>query len=332
MKSAKKIILHIGFHKTGTTYLQKTWSANESVLSQNRIKYLPLHELRDGFTNLTYKRSHDDELRSFVRNSTKDHDVAIFSDENYIGLLTGLKRGSVYPDMASKIRDFLYWAGDDCEVSIYVSIRQYAEWIESVFLQTEENKRVLLRAGGHRNAIEKIKSMMGMFKDENIDSKFVQFMDRNAMRGISWVECLRRLRDAAPNHSITVWPFEAFARNNESIIGLFEKALNVHIPERITKRKNPTDSELMSKILKVAAAEARPEDLFKLRRFLRKNFSTDNGYAKRVFIQGKAREELITRYHRDLNEIKGMEDVNFHCFGFDEVIGHNERLNDPRRK
>ena len=287
------------------------------MLSENGIWYMPIHEIREAFTSRSYKRSQSSELKSFIQASLQKHDTAIYSDENYIGLLESLNSGVVYPQMAQKIRNFLSWAGSDCEVSIYVSIRNYANWIESSFLQLEDKYRVNSPKGIVQKTTHKIKSIMELLKDKDPEARFEKFLNQFDFNKFTWVKFLEQLRAAAPSCPITVWPFEAFTQDNEAIARVFESELKVDLPDRISVRKNPTDSELMSKILKVAKSEARPEDLMKLRNFLKRNFSTENGYGRRVLIKDEIRDQLTKSYQNDLQKIMEIKDPNLHRISFE---------------
>ena len=50
-----RILLHIGAHKTATSYMQKKLALNVDLLARRGIHYDPLEVFRKGFTPLPYK-------------------------------------------------------------------------------------------------------------------------------------------------------------------------------------------------------------------------------------------------------------------------------------
>ncbi|WP_213032645.1 hypothetical protein, partial [Acinetobacter radioresistens] len=74
----KKLILHLGVHKTATTYIQSKIYNSREVLSQAGIGCISLDDTRKYFTSkLTRSPSISKEAKSFL----ESHDVILLSDE-----------------------------------------------------------------------------------------------------------------------------------------------------------------------------------------------------------------------------------------------------------
>lgn len=92
----KTVILHVGPHKTGSTYIQKILVGNRSGLKQHRITYPNIYFFALGQHRIVDVLKTTDDLLT-VRNSIEkefsDFDYCIFSSENFANLgISGLER------------------------------------------------------------------------------------------------------------------------------------------------------------------------------------------------------------------------------------------------
>lgn len=117
----KKIYLHLGMHKTGTSFVQSTLRKNEAML-------------RDTGTRVVLGRESNEFLQSIDHDMIRDNwmnaecDVVVFSNENFVLL--------EYPervDLARELRDTAIDAGADVVMIFYV--RPAIEWIPSMWAQ-----------------------------------------------------------------------------------------------------------------------------------------------------------------------------------------------------
>ena len=78
--STKKVILHIGMHKTATTYIQHRLKRNTSLLSRSNIFYPSLRKTHLSLSKATRKRSFDD-WQILLDQAEKKHSNLLISAE-----------------------------------------------------------------------------------------------------------------------------------------------------------------------------------------------------------------------------------------------------------
>jgi hypothetical protein len=113
-KIMPRTVLHVGAHKTATTYLQSKLALNGDLLARQGVRYDRLDEFREKCTRmLNHPTEGDRDFVAGLKASMKDKTVVI-SDENLIGMSTDLVRsGSCYP----KARDRLAALGKILDLS-----------------------------------------------------------------------------------------------------------------------------------------------------------------------------------------------------------------------
>lgn len=141
----QRVIVHAGFHKTGTSSVQKTLEHNRQALSPH-VTIL----LRDDFKSLTdhsrlYARTPtEDRLRVIRRKARKlierrpQNLPLILSAEELTGPLPGRHGTAFYdaaPALLGAIRSGLRDALPEADVVIYLSTRNREAWLRSVWWQ-----------------------------------------------------------------------------------------------------------------------------------------------------------------------------------------------------
>jgi len=117
----KKIYLHLGTHKTGTSFVQFALRTNQDVLATMGVRPVVGAE-----SNLFLQGIDHDEIRS---NWMKDEcDVLVFSNENFV-----LADNPARLDLARELRDTAVRAGGDVTTVFYV--RPAVEWLPSMWAQ-----------------------------------------------------------------------------------------------------------------------------------------------------------------------------------------------------
>lgn len=209
----KNVILHIGAHKTATTYIQNTLHNNQETLANKGIAYIPLSEMRTGLTanlmNLDQKAS---ETLSSILNATsfQDFERLIISDENIIGGFNDIvKYNEVAPYGAKRLaRLKQVFKGYNLEVCF--SIRKQDEYISSMYCE-------YLRSAGKYIS----------FKE------FIKGFDFLAFR---WTDLITKFNNAVGNNALTVFSYDNFCENEKDI---FEKLIgeNADFLEEVTDKK-----------------------------------------------------------------------------------------------
>ncbi|MBK4214702.1 hypothetical protein JJJ17_02050 [Paracoccus caeni] len=176
--------VHIGCHKTGTTYLQNLLAANLSLLSREGVGYLPLSELRGDIIPKAISCEHPlGYIKSRI--STSGHDnlrSILLSDENIIGTCSEfVSTGVAYPNAEHKLKRIFR---DSDKVVFFMCIRRPSDFIVSAWAE----------------AI-RFRSYVGLDNFTNLVKN----------RGFSWFSVVRRIKDIIGENKLFVWTYE----NNE---------------------------------------------------------------------------------------------------------------------
>lgn len=201
------ILLHCGFHKTGTTYVQNKLWENRRLLAAHGIKYVRHRHTRKHFTvpyqlnareklGIDYKtKIGDAELAAirgefFAGHVGTEHPFALISDENFLGHAGDVARyGGLYrfrraflDALATQIE------GEDSveSVRIFCCIRNYADFFAASYSE-------YLRSA----------------KAENFEAPEVM-KERVFEKRPSWVSLLKSMRSRLPGAEIVVWRYEDF--------------------------------------------------------------------------------------------------------------------------
>lgn len=134
----KTLKLHLGAHKTATTYIQSQLSLNSKRLNSEDV-FIPMDRSRKTLTRAVKgKKWHFKNRRTLLRKlpELKGFSTLIISDENLLGIPNNLRDGTMYDNLHSdclKIKKFL----DDGETEffIYFSIRNYRKFAVSVYCE-----------------------------------------------------------------------------------------------------------------------------------------------------------------------------------------------------
>ncbi|WP_112323454.1 hypothetical protein [Oceanibium sediminis] len=186
-----KISLHLGAHKTASTYLQTALERNADLLAARRVGFVPLDDLRAEVTRRVWQRPGWDAERqakavrqaeAFLEPQLRRDDIdrLILSDENLIGtpgeIVLG---GQLYPDVAARLGALPgLLAGH--EVEIFLAVRPLINFTRSIYC-------------------ESLRAPLPEFTEPEA---FRAAWDRNAP---DWGQVIRRIRGAFPDSPITLW-------------------------------------------------------------------------------------------------------------------------------
>jgi len=129
-----RVLLHLGAHKTGTTYIQSNLSEQRERLAQSGTIYIPQAELRSLVVqNLGAARFNQWRIRQGLR-PFLDCDQLILSDENIIGGTLPVRNGILYPFLDERLHRLLR-ALDTVNVDVVLAIRDYAGYFVSMYCE-----------------------------------------------------------------------------------------------------------------------------------------------------------------------------------------------------
>ncbi len=200
-----KIHLHLGAHKTATTFVQSQLFDNRAGLAASHIGIVGIWVLRKRFTRLFEALSWLDPfwapltrmlLRARLNSILAEHhhrSLVILSDENLAGLIAGnYRRGGLYPAIGQRMRKLKSILSDH-EVKVFFSIRPYPDYLISSYLQ--------LAARGRAPSFE-------------------QFMARfpASMRG--WSEVVSALVAVMGKENVTICTYDWFRQDPSRLLRL----------------------------------------------------------------------------------------------------------------
>jgi hypothetical protein len=178
-----RTILHIGAHKTATTYMQKTLAINREELAAKGIHYDPLEVLRKNFTNsLQDPPKGNPEFVAALKDRIKVQDV-IVSEENMPGVPGDLVRNGVYYAHARERLAHIGVLLDVTAPEIFLAVREYSSFLVSMYCE-------YIR---HREFIA-----------------FPDYFELYRKSEFSWLKVVGDIAGALPAARLRLWDFSKF--------------------------------------------------------------------------------------------------------------------------
>jgi hypothetical protein len=295
--TAKPVVhLHVGIHKTGSTFLQRVFLQSLSGPHPAGVTYISFSDVRSRVTPAVLRAVKGigglggdglRDCRDFLAASMARTGSIFLSDENLLGSLYRFSRErGVYPGAQENLNVMASLFSRDADIVIYLSIRDYASWLESVYLQFLKKRKKLI--------------------------SFDDFLGLAYVESISWYSLVCRLSEAIPSARIVLWRYEDFVDNNQKILNSISSALGDVKLTMVDFEGNPSLSVVAYDALMAArAAGVRNQDARKLVKFVRKHFAVTSGYPKpRLF--GKSDVDLLAKqYESDLALLRELASVRF---------------------
>lgn len=125
------LILHLGVHKTATTYFQSRLFNSKEILQSNGVGYLGLEDTRQLITSrLNDNIIVTEELKKIKK---KSHTFLV-SDENIIGGTEKISSDLIYPDVAARLRLLKNKLGCN-EIQTHITIRNPEDYLISRYCE-----------------------------------------------------------------------------------------------------------------------------------------------------------------------------------------------------
>jgi len=155
----RRVMLHLGLHKTGTTAAQSFVYENRERIWPHHALILPFRTRQNGLADAATRYSvygtqgalseFSDQMRALLRSLDFGHKRGlILSEENFSGLRPSRNPAVGYdaaPELASclvgLIRD--RFAGEDVDITLYLSLRQRSTWLRSLWAHDLQRTRLL---------------------------------------------------------------------------------------------------------------------------------------------------------------------------------------------
>jgi hypothetical protein len=216
-----KIHVHLGVHKTATTFIQSQLHDNRSLLAEGEIGFAGIWSIRKQFTNSFDRLSWFDQvwwkltrprlakrLNAILAHHKKAR-TFILSDENLLGLISAnYWFGRLYPAAGTRVRilDALL-AGHD--VRYFLCIRRYPDYLTSSWLQ--------LASRGKAPPFEKYRAKFGPEKP-------------------GWADVIGEIARACGPERLTVWTYDWFNANPARVFKLLAPGVRFVVPDGELRR------------------------------------------------------------------------------------------------
>jgi hypothetical protein len=178
---AKKIIIHLGLHKTATTSLQEFLQGNAGKLLRRGVRYIPLQRMRTDVTPLFWSVDKSRRAKLTELLDAIDQETVLLSDENLIGTPGELTQGGLYTYAGNRVRTFCEDMKDS-RITLFLTLRE-----PHLFLT----------------------SMYSEYLRHNDFVSFEQFLTGFDIPGFSYAKAFAWLRKLPSNTRARVIPFEA---------------------------------------------------------------------------------------------------------------------------
>lgn len=205
----KRLYLHLGAHRTGSTYIQEFFRRNADRFSQEGVVYRRLHDFPALRKKVLAARRDKVRLESAyaevfneVESLLSSADSVFFSYEGFLGDIYLDRSGVIYPDtevFCRSLASFLERLVPDVEIRAGFCTRSYASFITSTYMYA-------VRQGYTMSLDEYLRK---------ID------VDR-----VSWVEVVNRLKEVL-GANLTLWDFDQFKRDPWAVLHQLIECLGV---------------------------------------------------------------------------------------------------------
>lgn len=212
----REVHLHLGAHKTATTFIQDTLKSNNGILSSKGVHFLPLHEMRaknpvteKSLTGQILALSKSDRSRSqlpelrreilkgFQSEQMQNCHTVLISDENLSLYLSGFFTRNAYSRLTYNFEHLREEIGS--KLKVFFSIRDYPDFLSSVYVE-------ILR---HHPYLSFGDFLTGLYDDlPNL-----------------WTEAYGNLVRLFGEENVTIWDFADTVKNPQTVFSMLTGGL-----------------------------------------------------------------------------------------------------------
>ena len=133
-----EVFIHLGVHKTATTFTQHILFQNQKELRVNGVGFTELPQVRGTLTNHLKNEPYRHESCEPFLSSLRNFDRIIISDENILGSCVPVQGVDIYPDgdrYVSRLRSVLQSSHSHFERVWFVALRSYPDFFTSAYCE-----------------------------------------------------------------------------------------------------------------------------------------------------------------------------------------------------
>jgi len=282
------IHLHLGAHKTASTYMQQKLRYNRQLLANNNILFLGPGMIKPTLrlainSDTSIDRSVNLSLFDQIFSGKTPFHVkrVLLSDENILGFIRYLyEEGIIYPRLKNRmqlIKEF-FLTYSTHPLKIFFCIRNYNTFIPSSYCEFIQNNPFILF------------------------SEFIGKVDVNT--DISWLSMLDIFEGVFGAENITLWKYEEFREKETQVFGALCGIENIDLNELKETEVRTSVSSAAVKVLEAMHGIAKGEDICKLLPGVQKILPKGEEYNEFSPFTAKQRKTLSRRYEADCEELK----------------------------
>lgn len=140
MASRPVVALHVGAHKTATTYIQSRLLNSQDVLNSAGISIVPTGQFRKRITSQVLNSDFAPVQLSRLLEEYAGYKRVIISDENLLGVRPNTNR--LYPRARQRLEAILP-AFEGYTVEVFVTLRSYPDYLVSFYTEYLRNNRFI---------------------------------------------------------------------------------------------------------------------------------------------------------------------------------------------
>lgn len=179
----RTVKLHLGAHKTATTYIQHQLESNAQFFSEYE-QYIPLGVTRSSIgPMLDGKDVNRRRLAKFI-DGYADANVLVISDENLSGNARQLKNGTLYKTLGQRCLQLRSAFPREAHFEVVFSFRNYGDFIASMYCE---------------------------YLRHNLFCTFEHYLSSSNARNISWPSVFKILEDVFGRESLYFYNFDRFS-------------------------------------------------------------------------------------------------------------------------
>jgi transposase len=281
----KTVNLHVGLHKTATTFVQDVLEQNYVEGLKNNVLYIPRKRFRSEVRHLVDKANAQalpelDIAKTRLDALTSSCARVVISEEGILGKYKELIGPHVYPNIDSNLKKWSY-IFDGAMVNIYISFRSYADIYRSAF----------------SHAIKKNKSLSGRINADLGLAKADAFK-AFASLPIYVVDAVAR---HFPEATINIWKFEDFVGNELYYINKLASFPIVQRRYIIPKHTRSPSGAAIKKLIAIRA--------MMLPGFIKRNLSShvlkkDRGSEPFTLFDEREKRQLDSMFDGDMQDLR----------------------------
>lgn len=190
-----EVNIHVGLHKTATTYIQQLLNTYRLQLAENQIDYFSLDEIRKR-TSQIKKNKATPQFSWAIKKSLSQNALLIFSEENILGNPGDCYHSDkFYPKAKEYVSNFskkLHRLGAE-KINLYICLRSYDSFYKSLYSEYLRHDPYI---------------------------PFREYLKKEVMMEHCWRELMEQLSEIKYIHEIYIWEFEKFFINRNEVINI----------------------------------------------------------------------------------------------------------------